>query len=71
VSPLTTERSPPVKSEAENSVPEVPDAALAKNAPPTVADEVIEYDALLAEFVTTEGLAVVAAANVAAGRLPE
>ena len=71
MSPLTTERSPPVKSEAENSVPDVPEAALAKNAPPTVAELVMLYEALLAEFVTTEGFAVVAAANVAAGRLPE
>jgi hypothetical protein len=52
-------------------VPDVPEAALAKNAPPTVAELVMLYEALLAEFVTTEGLAVVAAANVAAGRLPE
>jgi hypothetical protein len=71
VSPFATERSPPVKSAAENNVPDVPDATLHKNAPAIVAVALILNDALEAELVTTEGLAVVAAANVAAGRVPE
>ena len=58
VSPFTTLRSPgEVKSEAENSVPVLPLLVLLLNA----AGE--------AEFVTTEGLALVAATNVAVGRL--
>jgi hypothetical protein len=71
VSPLETERSPPVKSLAENNVPDVPDATLQRKAPAIVAVALILNDALLAVLVTTEGLAVVAAAKVAAGRLPE
>lgn len=72
VSPLTTLRSPGAwKSAAENSVPEVPEETEAKNAPPTVAVEVMANEAGEALFVTTDGLALVAEANVAAGRLPE
>ena len=52
-------------------MPEVPEAAEHRNAPPTVAVALIEYEAGLAVLVTTEGLALVAATNVAAGRLPE
>ena len=71
-SPDTTERSPgELKSAAENNVPVVPEAALHKNAPPTVAVALIVNCALDAEFVTTDGLALVAEAKVAAGRLPE
>ena len=71
VSPLTTERSPgDWKSAAENSVPEVPDAAEHRKAPPTVWVALMENEAGLALLVTTDGLALVAAANVAAGRLP-
>jgi len=72
VSPDTTERSPgEVKSDAENKVPVVPDFVLllTKNAPPTVAVALIVNEAGEAEFVATEGLAVVGVPNVAAGRV--
>ena len=42
---------------------------LTKNAPPTVDVALIVYDAGEAEFVATDGLAVVAVANVQAGRV--
>ena len=42
---------------------------LVKNAPPTVEVALIVYDAGEAEFVATEGLAVVGVANVQAGRV--
>ena len=72
MSPETTDLSPgDWKSAAENKVPVVPLFAdpLVRNAPPTVVVPFIVNVALLAEFVTTEGLALVAAANVAAGRV--
>jgi len=72
MSPETTERSPgDWKSAAENRVPVVPPLVLfdVRNAPPTVVVPLMVNVALLAEFVTTEGLAFVAAANVAAGRV--
>ena len=72
VSPETTERSPgEVKSDAEYRVPVVPlfVLLLVKNAPPTVAVASILYTAGEAEFVATEGLAVVGVANVQAGRV--
>ena len=72
MSPDTTERSPgALKSEAENKVPVVPLFALplVKNAPPTVAVALMLKVAGEAELVTTEGLAVVAVAKVAATRV--
>ena len=42
---------------------------LTKNAPPTVAVALIVYEAGEAELVATDGLAVVAVANVQAGRV--
>ena len=72
VSPDTTERSPgDWKSAAENKVPELPVAAEHRNAPPTVWVALMENAAGDALLVTTEGLALVAATNVTAGRLPE
>lgn len=72
VSPDTTERSPgEVKSDAEYRVPVDPPLVLSltKNAPPTVAVALMLYTAGEAEFVATEGLAVVGVANVQAGRV--
>ena len=72
VSPLTTERSPgEPKSAAENNVPVVPLLALplVKNAPPTVVVPLMLKIAGEAEFVTTDGLAVVAVTKVAATRV--
>ena len=72
VSPEATERSPgAAKSEAENKMPVVPDLVLLliKNAPPTVAVALIVYEAGDAELLRTEGSAVVAVPNVAAGRV--
>ena len=72
VSPEATLRSPgDWKSAAENSVPVEPPLVLLeiRNAPPTVAVALIENEAGEALFVTTEGLALVAEANVAAGRV--
>ena len=72
VSPEATERSPGAeKSAAENSVPVVPDLVLllTRNAPPTVAVALMLNEAGEAELVATEGLAVVAATNVQAGRV--
>jgi hypothetical protein len=69
-SPDTTERSPgDWKSAALNNVPVVPKIVLllVKKAPPTVAVASILNTALLEVFVTTEGLAFVDAAKVAAG----
>jgi hypothetical protein len=73
VSPDTTTRSPGAwKSEAENSVPDVPVSTLAKNAPATVPPApVIENEAGEAVLSITEGSAVVAVPNVAVFRLPE
>ena len=72
VSPDTTERSPgAVKSDAENKIPVVPDLVLllTKNAPPTVAVALIVKEAGEAELSITDGSAVVAVPNVAAGRV--
>ena len=66
----TTERSPPVKSEAENNTPEVPVAALHKNAPATVYVPCIVNSAGLAELSIAEGSASVALPNDAVLRLP-
>ena len=66
VSPDTTERSPgELKSAAENNVPVVPPLVLlvVRNAPPTVVVPLILYVAGEAEFVATEGLAVVGVPN--------
>jgi hypothetical protein len=73
VSPDTTVRSPgDWKSAAENSVPVVPPFVLSliKNAPPTVAVALMLNAATEAEFVATDGLAVVAVANEHVGRTP-
>jgi hypothetical protein len=72
MSPDTTERSPgALKSAAEKSVPVVPFLVLllVKNAPPTVEVALMLNVAGEAELVTTEGLAVVAVANVAVTRV--
>ena len=73
VSPDTTTRSPgDWKSEAENSVPEVPEAAVQINAPATVPPELLmENEEGVAELEITDGSAVVGVPNVMAGRLPE
>jgi hypothetical protein len=71
VSPAATDLSPAVKSPAENNTPEVPVATLHKNAPATVAVPVMRNDEGAAEFVMTEGLAVVAEPKVTDLRLPE
>jgi len=64
-------RSPEVKSAAENKIPAVPPLVLllVKNAPPTVAEALIENEAGDAELVTIEGLAVVAAVKTTAVRV--
>ena len=70
VSPETTERSPgEVKSDAEYRVPVVPPFVLLliKKAPPTVAVALILNTAGEAEFVATDGFAVVGVANEQAG----
>ena len=72
MSPLTTDRSPgDWKSAAENKVPVVPPLVLllVRNAPPTVVEPFMVNVALLALLVTTEGLALVAAAKEAVGRV--
>ena len=75
MSPFTTLRSPVVKSDAENRVPVLyPEFGvlallLAKNAPPTVAVALMLNTAKEAEFVATDGLAVVAATKVQDGRV--
>lgn len=72
MSPEVTERSPgDEKSAAENKVPVEPDLVLllTRNAPPTVAVALMLNAAAEAELVATEGLAVVAVANVQAGRV--
>ena len=72
MSPDTTERSPgEEKSTAENKVPVVPLLVLllVKNAPPTVVVPLIEKDAGEAEFVATDGSAVVGTPKVQAGRV--
>ena len=71
VSPEVTERSPgELKSAAEYNVPVVPLLVLllVKNAPPTVVVALILNVAGEAEFVATDGLAVVGVPNVQAGR---
>jgi hypothetical protein len=72
VSPETTLLSPgEEKSAAENKVPVDPDFVLllTKKAPPTVAVALIVNAATEAEFVATEGFAVVAVAKVHVGRV--
>ena len=72
VSPETTERSPgEVKSDAEYNVPVEPPFVLllVKNAPPIVAVALMLNTAGDAEFVATDGLAVVGVANEHAGRV--
>jgi len=73
VSPETTTRSPgDWKSEAENKIPEVPEAAVAMNAPATVPPELeMENEDGEAEMDTTDGSAVLGVPNVMAGREPE
>jgi hypothetical protein len=60
-----------VKSDAEYSVPVVPPFVLLlmRKAPPTVAVALIVNDAGEAEFVATEGFAVVGVPNVQVGRV--
>jgi hypothetical protein len=60
-----------VKSEAENNVPAVPLLALplVRNAPPTVEVALMLNDAGEAEFVATDGFAVVAVTKVTATRV--
>ena len=70
VSPLSTSLSPPVKSPAENKMPEVPLATVHRNAPPTVTVAFMANDDGDAELVVTDGLAVVAVPNVTALREP-
>ena len=72
MSPEVTARSPgEVKSDAENNGPAVPLLALplVRKAPPTVEVALMVNDAGEAEFVTTDGLAVVAVTKVAATRV--
>jgi hypothetical protein len=72
VSPDTTERSPgDEKSAAENNVPVVPDLVLllVKNAPAIVAVPLMLNVAAEAEFVATDGLAVVGVPKVQTGRV--
>jgi hypothetical protein len=60
-----------VKSEAENRVPAVPLLALplVRKAPPTVEVALMLNDAGEAEFVATDGFAVVAVTKVTATRV--
>jgi len=72
MSAFATERSPGApKSAAENKVPVDPPTVLllVKNAPPTVEVALMVNEAGEAEFVATEGLAVVGVANVQTGRV--
>jgi hypothetical protein len=72
VSPDTTERSPgDVKSDAEYNVPVVPLLVLllVRKAPPIVAVALMLNTAGEAEFVATEGFAVVGVAKEHAGRV--
>lgn len=73
MSPDTTVRSPgDWKSEAENNVPEVPDAAVQMNAPATTPPELeMEKAEGVEELSITEGSAVVGVPKVMAGRVPE
>ena len=69
---FTTDLSPgEPKSAAEYNVPVVPPFVLllTKNAPPTVEVALMLNEAGEAEFVATEGLAVVGVANVQTGRV--
>jgi hypothetical protein len=71
-SPDTTERSPgEEKSDAENRVPDVPLLVLfeVRNAPPMVVVPLMVNAAGEAEFVITDGSAVVAVPNVHAWRV--
>jgi hypothetical protein len=71
VSPLSTVLSPPVKSPAENKMPDVPLFTLASNAPATTVPFTnIANELGLAELEITDGSAVVAVPNVTALRLP-
>jgi hypothetical protein len=77
VSSVTTDLSPPEKSPAPKSVPEVPVLTLAKPAPAIVQGdpqvESIVKDALFAEFVKEhdpEPVQVMAAVVLNAGLLP-
>ena len=60
-----------VKSDAENRIPVVPLLVLllVKNAPPTVAVDVMLKDAGEPELLMTDGLALVAEPNEQVGRL--
>lgn len=73
VSPDTTVRSPgDWKSEAENSVPEVPVVTVQMNAPATTPPEPeMLKDEGEPELEITDGSAVEAVPKVMAGRLPE
>ena len=70
VSPLSTSLSPPVKSPAENKIPEVPLSTVHRNAPAIVTVAFMTNYAGEAEFEITEGLAVVAVPKTAALRAP-
>jgi hypothetical protein len=70
VSPDATDLSPPVKSPAENKTPEVPEDTLVKKAPAIVAVALMANEEGEAEFVITDGLAVVAVPKVTDLRLP-
>ena len=70
VSPDATDLSPPVKSPAENKMPEVPEATLHKNAPEIVAVPVMANEEGDAELVITDGFALVAEPKVTALRFP-
>lgn len=71
VSPDATTRSPgDEKSAAENNMPEVPEDTLHRKAPPTVAVAFMTYEAGDIAVVATDGLASVAGANMAGGRVP-
>ena len=70
-SPLTTVRSPgDWKSDTENSVPDVPVATLATNAPAIVALAFMVNDAAEDALLMFEGSASVAAPKLRALRLP-
>jgi hypothetical protein len=70
VSPDATDLSPPVKSPAENRIPEVPEDTLAKKAPAIVAVAFITKEDGDAELEITEGFAEVADPKVTALREP-
>ena len=70
MSPDATDLSPPVKSPAENKTPEVPEDTLHKKAPAIVAVAFMAKAEGDAEFVITDGFAVVAEPKVTALREP-